>query len=225
MVLLMVALGLLIALPGVLMGVLNPEPWTYHEGVLWEISENFSFGSYSFANFGAGGSLYALAVMLIFVFIISVISIGSSWGFLKIYRGEKTEPGVLFSKFKSGYARCLGGYWWMFLFTYLWTLLFIVPGIVKSYAYRMTPYILADCPNVKAKDALKLSMKMTQGHKGKLFVADLSFIGWLMLGSLTLGILDVVYVAPYMSTTIAGFYTELRDEALRTGAISPEELV
>jgi uncharacterized membrane protein len=55
-------------------------------------------------------------------------------------------------------------------------------------------------------------------------VADLSFIGWLILGSLTFGILDIVYVVPYMSTTIAGFYTELRDEALRAGVIRPEEL-
>ena len=88
----------------------------------------------------------------------------------------------------------------------------------------MTPYILAHCPNVSATDALKLSMRMTNGHKGELFVMHLSFIGWMLLGALTLGILVIVHVGPYMGTTTAGYYIELRDEALAKGIIRPEEL-
>ena len=88
----------------------------------------------------------------------------------------------------------------------------------------MTPYILADCPDVKAKDALKLSMRMTNGHKGKLFVLLLSFYGWMLLSSLTFGILLIVFVAPYMEATMSGFYLELRDQAIASGAISAEEL-
>ena len=175
--------------------------------------------------FGAVGALSRIVVGGIGVaLVIPVIAIGMSWGFLKLYRGEHTEIGVLFSKFSGSYARCLGGYWWMMLFTWLWSMLFVIPGIVKEYAYRMTPYILADCPDVPAKEALRLSMKMTKGHKGALFVNDLSFIGWFILAGVTAMILGVVYVMPYYYATQAGFYTELRDEALRTGVITPAEL-
>ena len=88
----------------------------------------------------------------------------------------------------------------------------------------MTPYILADCPNVPAKEALKISMRMTKGYKGKIFVCLLSFYGWMMLSALTFGILYVVFVGPYMQTTFAGFYEEMKDDALRSGAISIDEL-
>ena len=88
----------------------------------------------------------------------------------------------------------------------------------------MTPYILADCPNVTATEALKLSMRMTAGHKGKLFVMHLSFIGWTLLSALTCYILLIVHVGPYMNATLAGYYVELRDKALAEGIITPEEL-
>ena len=88
----------------------------------------------------------------------------------------------------------------------------------------MTSYILAVYPNVKATDALKLSMRMTKGHKGKLFVMHLSFIGWGILSCLTFGILAIVYVGPYMAATEAGFFAELRDEAISSGMIELSEL-
>ena len=159
------------------------------------------------------------------VIIIPVISIGMMLGYLTIYRNETTEINVLFTKFKDGgFARALGGYWWMFLFIYLWSLLLFIPGIIKTMSYFMTPYILAEHPNVPAKEALKLSMRMTKGHLGKIFVAYLSFIGWMMLSGLTFGILYIVYVGPYMATTMAGFYNEIKEEALRDGVVSIVEL-
>ena len=60
-------------------------------------------------------------------------------------------------------------------------MLLVVPGIVKAYAYRLTPYILADCPRVSATGALEISMRMTQGHKWEIFVMELSFLGWNLL--------------------------------------------
>ena len=83
---------------------------------------------------------------------------------------------------------------------------------------------LADCPNVKATDALKLSMRMMNGHKWEYFVMGLSFLGWILLSALTLGILSVFYVDPYMRSSFAEYYLELRDEALRTGAITQGQL-
>jgi uncharacterized membrane protein len=112
----------------------------------------------------------------------------------------------------------------LILLVALLTIPLMIPAIVKGYSYRMVPYILADCPNVTATEALKLSMRMTKGHRMKLFVLDLSFIGWSLLGCLTLFILLIVYVGPYMKATMAGYYTELREEAIGSGNIRAEEL-
>lgn len=95
------------------------------------------------------------------------------------------------------------------LYTFLWSLLFIIPGIVKSYSYAMTPYILLDRPELSATDAIKESEKMMNGHKMELFILDLSFIGWILLSMLTCGIL-VLYVEPYMMATKSAFYLELK---------------
>ena len=95
------------------------------------------------------------------------------------------------------------------IYTFLWSLLFIIPGIVKSYSYAMTPYILLDRPELSATDAIKESEKMMNGHKMELFILDLSFIGWILLSILTCGVL-VLYVEPYMMATRSAFYLELK---------------
>ena len=165
------------------------------------------------------GSLISLALSIC----IMVMAVNSYGEYIKIYRGEEACVSGLFAGFKVNFLRKLGGMWWMALWVMLWSLLFVIPGMIKALAYFATPFILADCPNVKARDALKLSMRMTHGHKGKLFVMMLSFIGWGILASLTLGILGIVFVFPYMYLTYAGFYTELRDQAIANGTIAPAE--
>lgn len=139
-------------------------------------------------------------------------------------RDQLVDVGTPFRTAFTNYGRKLGGYLWMLLLTLLWALLFYIPGIVKAYAYSMTPYILADCPNVRARDALKLSMRIMKGHKWELFVLQLSFLGWELLSALTLGLLDLFYVAPYMYNTYATFYLEAREEALRSGVITMGQL-
>jgi len=103
-------------------------------------------------------------------------------------------------------------------------LLALIPAIIKGISYAMTPFILADQPDVSARKALKLSMRLMRGHKRRLFVLGLSFIGWFLLSALTLGILYVVYVGPYYYTTLAGFYEELRVKALTGRDGQPKEL-
>ena len=122
------------------------------------------------------------------------------------------------------YGRNLGGILWMELFTFLWSLLFIIPGIIKALAYFMTPYILAESKNVPATEALKLSMRMTNGYKGEIFVMGLSFIGWGILTALTGGLLALFYTGPYFGTSFAGLYEELKRNALEKGIITAEEL-
>jgi len=163
--------------------------------------------------------VYATAFFIDYPLLVNV-----EGAFVKIYRGEKTEAGEIFSNLSVNYLRKVGGMAWMYLWTFLWTLLLIIPGIIKGIAYSMTPFILADCPNVTATQALKISMRMTNGYKGELFVMYLSFIGWHLLNILTLGILGIFYVNPYFFTTCAGYYVELREQAIASGAVSQEEL-
>jgi uncharacterized membrane protein len=106
---------------------------------------------------------------------------------------------------------------------FLWSLLLIIPGIIKAYAYRMVPYILADNPNIGASKAIALSNEMTMGHKFDMFVLDLSFIGWYLLGSLALGV-GVLFVMPYENATNAELYLVLRKDALETNLCSYEDL-
>lgn len=109
------------------------------------------------------------------------------------------------------------------IFNFLWFLLFIIPGIVKYYAYAMVPYILADNPNIGAKKAIAISKQMTQGHKFDMFVLDLSFLGWYLLGVLALGI-GTLFVLPYDYATKAELYLVLRQNALDRRMCSYDDL-
>lgn len=109
------------------------------------------------------------------------------------------------------------------LYTFLWTLLFIIPGIVKSYAYRMVPYILADNPTMGADNAITLSRKMMDGNKFELFVMELSFLGWYLLGLLALGV-GILFVNPYYNATEAQLYLVLRENAIGRGYCTYEDL-
>lgn len=160
---------------------------------------------------------------IISIFLLLNISLGVSNAYLKIWRGENTDVGDIFSIGFENYGRYLGGMFLVRLYTILWTLLFIIPGIIKSFSYALTPYILREMPDLSVDQAIKLSSRMMDGHKMELFVLNLSFIGWALLGTLTFGILTVVYVSPYMSITVAGFYDEIKKDAIARGIISPIE--
>lgn len=178
----------------------------------------------------------ALGVFLLFTLLTSAIPgigffllmppllVGYSYFSLKVFRRETANVNELFEKGFLDYGRSLAGVLWMYLFVFLWSLLLIVPGIVKGLSYWMTPYILAECPDVSPTEALKLSMRMTQGYKGDIFVMFLSFIGWMILSGLTAGLLYLLYVGPYMHISLAGLYAELRDKALEKGTVGREEL-
>ena len=129
--------------------------------------------------------------------------------FLGFLRGEKLEVKGLFKYYPSGRVWILGIL--TAIYTLLWALLLLIPGIIKSYSYAMAPYILKDNPEMGAEEAIVESMKMMKGYKLKLFLLDLSFIGWIILMILTLGI-GLLLLAPYMNTARATFYEELKAE-------------
>lgn len=107
---------------------------------------------------------------------------------------------------------------------FLWSLLLIIPGIIKSYAYRMVPYILAENPQMNYKRALELSDQMTDGMKFDILVLDLSFIGWHLLGVVTFGI-GSIFINPYIRATDAELYLSLKERAIKMSLCSPEEFV
>ena len=94
---------------------------------------------------------------------------------------------------------------------FLYYLLLIVPGIIKTISYSLVPYILVDAPNMSSGDVLDLSTKMMNGHKMDYFKLELSFIGWHLLAALTLGILEI-WIAPYQATAMTKFLSEVKSE-------------
>ena len=165
------------------------------------------------------------AGFLAILFIVSPLEIGLCSFFLKLSNEEKPEVLTPFKDtFDSTYTKKLGGSLWMALWIFIWSLLFFIPGIVKSFSYAMTPYILADCPEVSPTEALKISQRMMNGHKGELFMLQLSFIGWHILSSLTFGILTLFYVGPYLQSTSAEYYKNLLEVSIQNGIVSKEEL-
>jgi uncharacterized membrane protein len=96
----------------------------------------------------------------------------------------------------------------MGIFVFLWSLLLIIPGIIAAYRYRMALYILIDNPKLGALDCIRASSELMRGHKGELFVLDLSFLGWVLLTAFPF---VTVWVTPYMQTTYANYYLALRD--------------
>lgn len=143
-----------------------------------------------------------------------VVQLGYTRFLLAQHDGGEYEIRDLFSQFE----RFTVGFLQLFLrnlFVALWSLLLIVPGIIKSYSYAMTPFILADHPELTAKEAIRRSMEMMDGHKGELFMLGLTFIGWDILNVFTLGI-GSFWLNPYKNAAYAAFYRQLQTEVKET---------
>lgn len=147
---------------------------------------------------------------------VSILLIPLGWAyciiFLRNLRGADDSSGIpnMFDGYKD-FMRITFTQALMGIYIFLWSLLLIVPGIIKSYSYRMTAYVLHDCPDLKYNGAIERSMSMMKGHKMKLFLLDLSFIGWYILVILTAGI-GLLWVYPYHCSAIAAFYRSLVEE-------------
>ncbi len=129
--------------------------------------------------------------------------------YLKLAKNEEISIGDLFNGFNiTGKAVWLSII--TYVFTFLWSLLFIIPGIIKVFSYAMAPYILADNPELTANEALTKSKEIMDGHKFDLFVLQLSFFWWYILGAITFGI-AYIYVVPYVSATTTNFYNSIKD--------------
>ena len=128
--------------------------------------------------------------------------------YLFVIRGGTPEVGQMFTGFDDFFAAFKVTFL-VGLYTFLWSLLFVIPGIVKSYSYSMALYILADNKGKGARECIAESAKMTDGHKMDLFVLHLSFIGWALLAPFTLGLL-YIWLTPYMNAATANAYETLK---------------
>ena len=159
----------------------------------------------------AGMSIVSLVIGLILdTFVGSPILIGSCNYYIK---NTNSNPsfGSAFAPFKVRYGRNI---WTMFIMGIklsLWSLLFVVPGIIKAFEYSIIPYILADDAEISTKDAFKKARAMMKGNKWRLFKLGFSFIGWLLLCVATLGI-GTFFLTPYTEAATAEFYAELKNK-------------
>lgn len=156
----------------------------------------------------AAGSTIIGAILSIFVS--SAITVGVCNYFIKNTYSKPTFADA-FSGFKVKYGRNIGTLLLVAIKSVLWTCLFIIPGIIKMFEYSMIPYILADNPEITCKEAFKLSKQMMKGNKWRLFKLEFSFIGWLLLCVLTLGV-GTFFLLPYTEAATAEFYAELKNK-------------
>lgn len=137
---------------------------------------------------------------------------------LNVFRGDEVNIGGLFDGF-SDFGRIVGTKLLQAIYTFLWMLLLIIPGIIKHYSYAMTDFILKDRPELSNNAAIEKSMAMMDGNKMKLFLLDLSFIGWAILCLFTLGI-GYFFLQPYIQAAHAAFYEDLKAQALEEDVIA-----
>lgn len=144
------------------------------------------------------------------LFLFNPLQVGAQ-RFFVVSHYQKAELGELGFAFSNGYINVVKTMFLRGLFTFLWSLLFLIPGIIKSYEYRMIPYILAENPGIDSKEAFAVSKQMMDGNKWNAFVLDLSFLGWSILSMFTCGILAIFYVNPYIHMTNAELYVALKE--------------
>ncbi|GAA3413881.1 DUF975 family protein [Paenibacillus hodogayensis] len=169
------------------------------------------------------GIVVFLAALAFSIFVRFPLEVGVMQYFKQAAQDDVNLNYLGYSFGKGKYMPIVKGMLWARFLNFLWYLLLFIPGIVKSYAYSMVPYILADNPEIGSKRAVELSNRMTRAQKWDMFVLDLSFIGWYLLGTLAL-LVGVLFVLPYTNATKAELYVVLRQQALDEGICRREEL-
>ena len=160
---------------------------------------------------------------LLDIFVINPVKVGG-YNFFNRQREGTSRFTNIFGGFARGhYKASIRNMFLKDLYEFLWSMLFIIPGIIKSYSYWMVPYITAANPNLSASRVFEISKKTMNGEKWRTFVLQLSFIGWELLAILTFGI-GGYFLAPYQETTYAELYAVLRQKAIANGIATEEEL-
>ena len=159
------------------------------------------------------GLINGLSEVMPFIGLASIVvagplAVGIAGYFINFAKERNPDFDGLFDGFKNSFGNSIVLSLLTGIFVLLWSLLFIIPGIIKAYAYSMAQYLMAENPNMTATEALDESQRLMQGHKMDLFILQLSFIGWALLCIVTLGI-ALIWVAPYVQAATAEFYLDI----------------
>ena len=182
---------------GIILAATKPDP------------DNIKMISFVISSVCSGISSMTASVICVSAFSLGMVNV-----YLTIADNNTIKVSDVFSGFKDFWA-AFKVVFLVGLFTFLWSLLFIVPGIIKSYSYSMSLYILSEDKSKSALQCIRESKEITNGHKMDLFVLRLSFLGWIILGVITCGIANI-YVTPYMCTTYANAYKSLKKPDFET---------
>lgn len=169
---------------------------------------------------GQGANILLSIISLLVAF---PLQYGCYVAYLNYFRDREAKDipfATLFEGFKD-YTRVLGTMMLMFVYVVLWSFLFLIPGIIKSYSYYLTPFILKDRPELSYNAAIEESMRLMDGHKMQLFLLQLSYIGWGLLCIITCGI-ALLWVAPWMQMAYVDFYEDiLAEDAAKNAPAAP----
>ena len=190
------------------------------------VSENSDIYSGNLFNVGMiTGLLAGIATVVILIVLVAKVFVGNllkMGGYRFFILNQTAQPGIgtLLDGFRSGhYVNIVLTMFLRDLFTTLWSLLLVVPGIVKHYEYLMVPYIIAENPAMDYKEAFQISKQMMDGEKMEAFIMDLSVLGWYLLSAVTCGLLAIFYVNPYVQASFAEMYTFNKQKAYQEGYI------
>lgn len=190
------------------------------------VSENSDIYSGNLFNVGMiTGLLAGIETVVILIVLVAKVFVGNllkMGGYRFFILNQTAQPGIgtLLDGFRSGhYVNIVLTMFLRDLFTALWSLLLVVPGIVKHYEYLMVPYIIAENPAMDYKEAFQISKQMMDGEKMEAFIMDLSFLGWYLLSAVTCGLLAIFYVNPYVQASFAEMYTFNKQKAYQEGYI------
>lgn len=190
------------------------------------VSENSDIYSGNLFNVGMiTGLLAGIATVVILIVLVAKVFVGNllkMGGYRFFILNQTAQPGIgtLLDGFRSGhYVNIVLTMFLRDLFIALWSLLLVVPGIVKHYEYLMVPYIIAENPAMDYKEAFQISKQMMDGEKMEAFIMDLSFLGWYLLSAVTCGLLAIFYVNPYVQASFAEMYTFNKQKAYQEGYI------
>ena len=190
------------------------------------VSENSDIYSGNLFNVGMiTGLLAGIATVVILIVLVAKVFVGNllkMGGYRFFILNQTAQPGIgtLLDGFRSGhYVNIVLTMFLRDLFTTLWSLLLVVPGIVKHYEYLMVPYIIAENPAMDYKEAFQIIKQMMDGEKMEAFIMDLSFLGWYLLSAVTCGLLAIFYVNPYVQASFAEMYTFNKQKAYQDGYI------
>lgn len=188
--------------------------------------------SNSYSSLDTSSIMIIISIVLVTIlFIIAIraflgypLEVGGRRYFVKSAQYEDNKKCFKFAFSSENYMGIVSAMFLKGVRNFLWFLLLVIPGIIKFYSYRMVPYILADNPNIGGERAIELSNRMTDGHKFNIFVLDLSFIGWYILGVFACCI-GGIFVVPYENATFAELYLVLRQNSIDNGWSSHDELL